>query len=151
MTNDPGPIGSANIGAASVIFDSDGRVLLVKHTYGHFNGEIPGGVALPDEAPSVAAQRELHEETTIVLPEGELSGVYYDRRHRFGPMIHFAFRYPTTGQLRALAVPPEISDVGWFELDALPGPMSDFTELRIRDGLTSGVAYRVVEPRMWRS
>jgi hypothetical protein len=29
--------------------------------------------------------------------------------------------------------------------------MSDFTELRIRDGLTSGVAYRVVEPRVWRS
>ena len=29
--------------------------------------------------------------------------------------------------------------------------MSDFTELRIRDALEVGVAYRIVAPRVWRS
>jgi 8-oxo-dGTP diphosphatase len=147
---DIGPIGNANIGAASAIFDERGRVLLVKHTYGHFNWEIPGGIALPSEPPSVAAQRELREETTLELPEGELSGVYYDGAHRFGPMIHFCFRHEPMDPLAPLAQPPEIGELGWFLLDQLPAPMSDFTELRIRDALEDAVAYRIVASRVWR-
>ena len=148
---DMGPIGSANIGSASAIFDVRGRVLLVKHTYGHFNWEIPGGVALPGEAPSVAAQRELREETTVELPEGELSGVYYDPHHRLGSMLHFVFTFPVQKRLQPVPQPPEIGDLGWFDLDALPSPMSDFTEMRIRDALADSVAYRVVGPRVWRT
>lgn len=151
MSGDIGPIGSANIGAASAIFDGRGRILLVKHTYGHFNWEIPGGICLPAEPPSVGAQRELREETGVVLPEGELSGVYYESAHRFGPMIHFVFRFSGQEGLVAHANPPEIGDVGWFELDDLPAPMSDFTETRIRDALAEGVAYRVVSGRSWRT
>jgi len=151
LSGDIGPIGNANIGAASAIFDGRGRVLLVKHTYGHFNWEIPGGIALPDEAPSRTAQRELEEETGLTLPEGDLSGVYYERAHRFGPMIHFVFRFTGQENLVAEARPPEIGAVGWFDLDDLPAPMSDFTETRIRDALTHEVAYRVIEGRTWRT
>ena len=46
-------------GAALVIFDSAGRVLLVHHTYGPLNWELPGGVAEPGEDPASAARREL--------------------------------------------------------------------------------------------
>lgn len=148
---DIGPIGNANIGAASAIFDERGRVLLVRHTYGHLNWEIPGGIAVPDEAPSFAAQRELREETTLELAEGELSGVYYDRYARFPPMLHFCFRFARQDALKPVAQLPEIGDLGWFDLDALPAPMSDFTELRIRDALEQQVAYRLVTPRVWRT
>ena len=60
-----GPIGNANIGSAAAIFDDLGRVLLVKHTYGNFNWGMPGGIALPAEEPSLAAARELEEETGL--------------------------------------------------------------------------------------
>lgn len=148
---DLGPIGSAYIGSASAIFDGAGRVLLVKHTYGHFNWEIPGGVALPGEAPAATARRELLEETTLDIPEGQLSGVYYDKQHRLGPVLHFVFRFAPQDGLKPVAQPPEIGELGWFDLDELPAPMSDFTEIRIRDALAGGVAYRLVTPRVWRS
>src|SRR3954449_13487517 len=139
---DIGPIGSANIGAASAIFDERGRVLLVKHTYGHFNWEIPGGIALPGEPPSIAALRELREETTLELPEGEFSGVYYEPEHSLGgSAIHFVFRYTSQNDLLPLAQPPEIDELGWFTLDALPRPISDFTEQRIHDAVSGSVAY----------
>jgi 8-oxo-dGTP pyrophosphatase MutT (NUDIX family) len=151
LSGDTGPIGNANIGSASAIFDSRGRVLLVKHTYGHLNWEIPGGIALPAEAPARTAQRELEEETSLSLPEGALSGVYYESVHRFGPMIHFVFRFTGQDDLEASANPPEIGEVGWFDLNELPAPMSDFTETRIRDAVSADVAYRVIEGRNWRT
>ena len=145
-----GPIGSANIGAAAVIFDDRGRVLLVKHTYGHLNWNPPGGLALPGEEPSVAAARELFEETGLRTPPGSISGIYYEPGHDFGPMIHFVFRFAHDAGQVVVAGPPEIGEVGWFALDELPRPITDFVENRIRDALQDGVAYRVVDGREWR-
>ncbi len=37
-----------SVGAAAFIFDKEGRVLMVKHTYGPLNWELPGNMfALP--------------------------------------------------------------------------------------------------------
>lgn len=151
MTGDPGPIGTAAIGAACAVFDAAGRVLLVRHTYGKLNWEIPGGVCLPGEDPSRGAERELEEETGLSLTGGQLSGVYFEPGHDFGPFVHFVFRFPAMPTERPIARPPEIGDVGWFGLDALPGPMSDFSELRISDALAGASEYRMIGPRAWRS
>jgi 8-oxo-dGTP diphosphatase len=149
---DIGPIGSANIGAASAIFDERGRVLLVKHTYGHFNWEIPGGIALPAEPPAAAAARELREETGLDLREGMFSGVYYEPHHSLGgPAIHFVFVHLRQEGLQPVAMPPEIGDLGWFDVHGLPGPMSDFTEQRIRDAQAERPVYRLVTGRTWRT
>jgi 8-oxo-dGTP diphosphatase len=147
---DPGPIGSANIGAAAAIFDNEGRVLLVKHTYGRFNWEIPGGISLPGEPPFDGARREVSEETGLILADGEFSGVYYEPGHDFGPMLHFVFRFVWDGKRDPVAQPPEIGQLGWFALGELPVPMSDFTEQRIRDALAGAAVYRMVAGRKWR-
>jgi 8-oxo-dGTP pyrophosphatase MutT (NUDIX family) len=149
--DDTGPIGNANIGSAAAIFDDRGRVLLVKHTYGNFNWSLPGGLALPAEEPSLAAARELQEETGLVLMAGEISGAYYEPGHDFGPMLHFVFRFQYDPSQSPVAMPPEIGELAWCELDDLPLPISDFTENRVRDALGTGFTYRVVTERVWRT
>ena len=47
------------MGAACAIFDGRGRILLVHHTYGRLNWELPGGIVEAGEAPDEAARREL--------------------------------------------------------------------------------------------
>jgi 8-oxo-dGTP pyrophosphatase MutT (NUDIX family) len=42
---------SKGIAAAGVILNSHGHVLLVKHSYGPLNWELPGGAAERDESP----------------------------------------------------------------------------------------------------
>ena len=53
------------LGAAAVILDGRGYVLLVKHSYGDLNWEIPGGGAEPDESVADTAVRETREETGL--------------------------------------------------------------------------------------
>jgi 8-oxo-dGTP pyrophosphatase MutT (NUDIX family) len=150
VTHDQDPIGNANLGAACAMFDEAGRVLLVRHTYGKLNWEIPGGNALPDEHPQAVAARELQEETGLIVSGGLLTGVYYEHDHWSGPMLHFVFRFSAPAEQRAVARPPEISEVGWFTLDALPVPISDFTERRIGDALADTPVFGVVGIRIWR-
>jgi len=141
----------AALGAACAIFDSDGRVLLVRHTYGRLNWELPGGGSEPGEAPDETARREVLEETGSCVELDRLPGAYFEPDHDLGPMVHFVFRCRWLDQLRPAASSPEVSDVRYWPLDDLPTPMSDFTERRIRDAARDGAAHvgRVLG-RRWR-
>jgi 8-oxo-dGTP pyrophosphatase MutT (NUDIX family) len=58
-----------------LVFDDDGRVLLVRHS----NGGVwvaPGGAIDPGETPQVAVARELAEETGLIVEPTRLLGVY---------------------------------------------------------------------------
>jgi len=50
------------VGAAAVILNGDGEVLLVHHTYGMLNWELPGGIGERGESPTETAVREVREE-----------------------------------------------------------------------------------------
>ncbi|MER5959611.1 NUDIX domain-containing protein [Streptomyces sp. NPDC056121] len=63
----PEPTGET-VAAGVLLFDEDGRVLLVDPTY-KAGWEFPGGVVEPGEAPARAGVREVAEETGIQLPE----------------------------------------------------------------------------------
>lgn len=135
------------LGAASVILDEQGRVLLVRHGYGERNWELPGGRGEEHESAEETARREAREEAGIELDIERLVGVYWDPTQ---DAHHFVFRArsigPTLVNDRA-----EITDVGWFDRAALPRPMSDFTECRIADAGTVGpVQVRTIGPRVWR-
>jgi 8-oxo-dGTP pyrophosphatase MutT (NUDIX family) len=135
-----------------VITDGEGRVLLVHHTYGELNWEIPGGVLEVRESAEAAAVREVREETGAVVEIERLSGVYWEPGWAAGGGHHFVFR----ARLAAGSPPPvvadsaEISAVGWFARDALPRPISDFTVRRIDDALSDRTpSVSVVAARTW--
>ena len=50
------------------IVEIDGKILLVRHTYGTAKGRIllPGGFVQENELPTVAVEREIFEETCVV-------------------------------------------------------------------------------------
>jgi len=141
------------LGAASVIVDRDGRVLLVKHSYGPHNWEIPGGGAEPGESVEETACREAREEVGVSLAIERLSGVYWEPNREDGKAIHhFVF----LARLQAASPEPrvvdamEITDCGWFAPAELPRPISQFTVQRIEEALSGGAAaLRRVGPRVW--
>lgn len=139
------------LGAASVIIDGAGRVLLVRHNYGRRNWEIPGGGSEPGESAEETARREVREEVGVEIEIAAVSGVYWEAAWRDIGGHHFVFRaHLADGAVARPADPHEIADLGWFSADALPRPISDFTVQRIRDALKNGPALvRTIGPRTW--
>jgi 8-oxo-dGTP diphosphatase len=134
------------LGAASVIVDDAGRVLLVKHGYGELNWELPGGGGEAGESAEETARREAREEVGVELATLRLTGVYWEPEKT---MHHFVFKAQAIGTPH-VADRAEIADVGWFSADTLPRPMSDFTPQRIRDALSDGPAvFATIRPRVW--
>jgi len=151
-----GPPPVIAMGAACTLFDANGRVLLVRHTYGRLNWELPGGGSDPGESPDETAIREVREETGLDVEIERLTGVYYEAEPRAAgeqvPLLHFVFRVRGVGDRQPAPSSPEIGDIGWWALDALPTPISDFTERRIRDAVRErdAVVARVAR-RQWRT
>jgi 8-oxo-dGTP pyrophosphatase MutT (NUDIX family) len=142
-------VAGRKLGAAVVILDSTGRVLLVKHTYGKLNWELPGGRSEPNESVEDTARREVREETGLTVVPDRITGIYYDPAD---DMHHFVF---LCHQLDEDAVPHadliEISETGHWPLDTLPRPISDFTVRRIQDAVKSlsPLLPVVISPRSW--
>lgn len=125
------------VGAGAVIFDEQGRVLLVKHNYGPLNWEIPGGGAEPNETPVETALREVWEETSLRVVAAHMTGVYYVEENDAIGFVFFCHR--TDKEAEPFPQAAEITECGYWFPDALPRPISDWTIRRIQDAV-SGVA-----------
>jgi 8-oxo-dGTP pyrophosphatase MutT (NUDIX family) len=136
-------------GAAAVILNDQGHVLLVKHSYGRLNWEVPGGGSEANESVVETAIREVREETGLQVVAQDMTGIYYAPED---DMLHFVFRCRL---LDAKAIPcpdgDEITDCAYWPPEALPRPISDFTVRRIQDALASpGMPLPVtIPPRRW--
>lgn len=140
------------LGAAVVIADPEGRVLLVRHNYGRHNWEIPGGGTEPGESVIGTALREAREELGVAVVIERLTGVYWEPGWSADRgMHHFVFRAALDGQLPAEPPDPrEIAQWIWASLDMPPRPISDFTLRRIRDALDGGpAAVSTIGARLW--
>ncbi len=137
------------LGAAAVILDTQGRVLLVKHAYRRNNWELPGGHAEPGESIVTTAIREVAEEVGLRVEAEFLTGIYFDDQL---DLHFFVFR---CHQLDASATPapnsPEIAACAYWPLAALPRPMHDLTCRRIRDAIAGpGQPLPVtIRPNIW--
>jgi 8-oxo-dGTP diphosphatase len=136
------------LGAAAVILDADGRVLLVRHTYGRLNWELPGGASEPGESIVDTALRELREETGLQGHAERLTGIYYDAEY---DAHHFVFRCRVADPKLATATSAEISACDYWAPAALPRPISDFTIRRITDALgdRAGALPTAITARAW--
>jgi 8-oxo-dGTP diphosphatase len=118
-------------GAAAVIFDDDGRVLLVKENYGRRRYGFPGGAVEPDEAPDDAVVRELKEETGLDVEVDHLIGLY---RLDDGVSVHL-FRCRIVGGTPAVPDTEEIAEVGWYDAGGLPAPVTNVLHHALGDAL----------------
>ena len=127
------------LGVRAVIFDGEGRVFLVKHSY-VAGWHLPGGGVETGETLLAALERELREEGNIEMAEPPvLHAVYFNRRaSRRDHVALYVVR-----SFRQIAPPQpngEIVAHGFFAPRALPEDTSRATRERIAEVLTGRAA-----------
>lgn len=109
-------------GCRVVALDGAGRVLLIRHSYGSRHWMLPGGGIKRGEHPLIAAARELHEETALVLSGAVEIGVVTEMAHGGGNDVRVVAGW--TGDAPPRADGREILAARFFALDALPGELA---------------------------
>lgn len=130
------------VGAAAVVVDDADRVLLVRHTYGRLNWELPGGASEPGETFAETASRELREETGLAGRVERLTGIYCKRED---DSHHLVFRCNVKNGFEPRPSSEEISACEYWSAKDLPRPISDFTVRRIEDALADDCPRLVVD------
>ena len=125
------------VGARAIIADRDGRVVLVRHTYGERHWYLPGGMVHRREQLFDAMCREIQEETGLEVTTDptkvEILGVYTNFFE--GKSDHVAvFVFGPgdwSGQIRAKG--GEIDRVAFFAPDDLPEHSAPSTRKRLAE------------------
>jgi ADP-ribose pyrophosphatase YjhB (NUDIX family) len=106
--------------AGAIIFDDEGRVLLLEHVFRPDGGwGIPGGFLSKGEQPETALRREMREEIGIELEQVE---VLFARTLPRPRQIEIYFTARAIGTPRPCSF--EIRTAQWFKIDALPAEIS---------------------------
>jgi ADP-ribose pyrophosphatase YjhB (NUDIX family) len=122
------------LGVRGLVFDAQGRVFLIKHSYvtGWY---LPGGGVELDETLGAALTRELREEGNIeLIGAPELFAIYWNRR--ISARDHVALYI--VREFRQSAPPQPNSEIiahGFFSPDALPQGTTASTRERIAEVL----------------
>ncbi|MGM9838228.1 MAG: NUDIX domain-containing protein [Paludibacteraceae bacterium] len=128
----------ASVTADSVLFaEKDGQVyvLLIQRGNEPYKGywAFPGGFLNMDETVARCAERELEEETGIVMSGMQLVGVYSDvERDPRGRVITAAYTAMTTMPKAKAA--DDAAAAHWFQLDSLP-PLAFDHALILQDAM----------------
>lgn len=107
-------------GCRAVALDPEGRVLLVRQSYGPKSWLLPGGGMGLKADPVESAAREMLEETGCVLRDARLVERFEIVLHGARNLDHLVVG-TTTGPIRIDE--REIIEAGFFALNALPSPI----------------------------
>ena len=112
--------GRFTVTAGAIIFDDEGRVLLLEHVFRPHGGwGLPGGFLNKGEQPETALRRELREEVGIELDRVEMLFARTLPRPR---QIEIYFSARAIGTPRPCSF--EIRTAEWFKIDNLPAELS---------------------------
>ncbi len=120
----------------------------MKHNYGKFNWELPGGLSELNESAGDTAKREVLEETGLDATVERLTGVYYEPNN---DMHHFVFTCKVVANQQPQPDTKEVTECKYWAVDDLPLPISDFTISRIQDALLidGNRLFHIIGPRQW--
>jgi ADP-ribose pyrophosphatase YjhB (NUDIX family) len=118
----------STVGVFASVFDSSGRILLVRHGYGSRQWSTPGGGVEPGESPITALLREVAEEIACEIRISHLIGVYA-KPYRDDLVLSF---HATLISGVPQACVPEISDLVFSTRNSLPD-LAFTRRIRIED------------------
>lgn len=118
--------GNSKPTASGIVVDDAGKVLVARRGIEPFKGmwDIPGGFLEAAEHPEEGVIRELLEETGLTVTVTHLIGIYIDT---YGPEPSedtLNVYYECRAISGLLSAQDDIADIGWFDLDAVPGPLA---------------------------
>jgi len=110
--------------ASVLIWDDDGRVLLIHEAYGERRYGPPGGRIEPGETPQQAAIREAREEIQCDVQLGQpiFEGDFIAKDGT--PFRGFFFNAEIVSGAPMPGDPAEIQSVDWYDLHDLPQPQT---------------------------
>lgn len=115
--------------AAAIVTNDAGEVLLLNHLLRPNSGwGLPGGFINAGEQPADAVRREIREETGIELRDVELVRV-----RTFGTHIEIIFKAAGVGNPEVKSA--EITELGWFTLEAMPPEMDIDQQFMIKKSI----------------
>jgi 8-oxo-dGTP pyrophosphatase MutT (NUDIX family) len=120
-------------GCRVIALDAQGRVLLIRQSYGPSHWLTPGGSLDSGEDPVATAHRELAEETGCTLTNARKVAELLER-----PMGAYNVVHVVVGRAGGtlLADHREVDEARWFALDDLPADVAP----RIAAGLADWIA-----------
>lgn len=119
-------------GCRIMALDTEGRVLLIRHSYGSGNWMLPGGGLGRKEDPMAAALRELREETGLALDGARQIAEVEEPLYGTVNRVHLV----AGRALGAVRIDGrEVIEARYFAGDALPHNLSPALAARFREWL----------------
>lgn len=115
-------------GVTTIILNSAGEVLLLRHSYGPEVWGLPGGGMKPGEDPAECARREVREELGLTLSEVTPIGTLEET---LSGAPHTAHLFAATTDAEPEPDRREVLEARFFRADALPEPLGKVTRRRI--------------------
>lgn len=110
-------------GVKCALTDRD-RVLLVRHTYGHSEWDLPGGGIQRGEQPLDAARREMEEELGVPIDNLRPMGQVSVRPYRAHDRIHCF--HAELGPVELTIDRGELAEARWFPRALMPTELSRY-------------------------
>ncbi len=108
-----------SVRGVKVLLECEGKILLVKHNYGHSLWTIPGGGLKRGELSEIGAIREVYEELGVTLYRVVYLG-QYETNYEYKKTTVDCFRASIPKEVQIKIDNFEIDKYAWFSIDSIP-------------------------------